>query len=69
MKTNANRCSNEQRFALQFHTDRFDDDERYESGELIDDPVAQVAGAWAARSQPSAFATMLHRLQSDGRAA
>jgi hypothetical protein len=38
-KLACSRCNNEQRFVLQFHTDRYDDDERYESGELIDDPA------------------------------
>ena len=31
------RCNHEQRFVLQFHTEQYDDEERYESGELVDD--------------------------------
>jgi|SRR5262245_41264714 len=33
------RCNHEQRFVLQFHTEQYDDEERYEVGEVINDPA------------------------------
>src|SRR5262245_18153640 len=42
------RCNNVRRSALQFHTSQCDDGERYESGEIIDDPALPCGSVFEA---------------------